>query len=653
MVNIGDLVATLQVQGDKEAQQSIGRFQAAIGVLGDAMTNVGGVVGSFGGMVTAGFSGFATGGPIGAALGAGVAGLGQLQKAMEWAVSEASASEQAFKNLSEAVERSGIAWGDVEAKTRSYLSELQRTTVYSDEAFAGMVERLLTFGMSYDEAMTAAGIALDLAAAKHMDLQSASDLLGKAFMGNTAILKRYGIDIEDIGGKSATFTDIMGKLNEQFGGAAQEQAKTYAGIQERLKNATSELGEKIGGMLLPGLASITEAMIPVVDWFGKGVDAVQGWLAEVGKMPEVKAATDVVNEAFASVRSYLDDLWKFIVDNVGPALQELWAAFKDVWEALSPIGEALTELLTIFGDVGNIDLLKLVLQGVVVQIRAVATIIKEVAPYIKAFADAFKAAADFITPILTVLVNDVRVFLTMLKTAFQDFYTWLIGGSLWSDLWTAVLNVTSAAISLLLGRFQTEFFAPLQSAFTGAVSAMQGIWQGFSDWIGNAIVSFQGAVSGASNWLTSTLAGMQAAASSALSGIQGLISAAWSAVTSAVSSMASTVSSAATQSSTAISTTVGALPTGDTLNLPTNRLTPGGTPLQTDPGEFWDVARSGLAVVHQGEQVGRPLEAPPPQETAITIPITLMLDGQVITKIVKRTLIQEREFTHRGTARTF
>ena len=52
--------------------------------------------------------------------------------------------------------------------------------------------------MSYDDAMKAAGAALDLAAAKHMDLQSAADIMGKAFMGNTSILKRYGIDLQGI-----------------------------------------------------------------------------------------------------------------------------------------------------------------------------------------------------------------------------------------------------------------------------------------------------------------------------------------------------------------------------------------------------------------------------------------------------------------------
>jgi len=513
---------------------------------------MGGAIGSVGDVM----QGFAAGGVAGAA----VAAVGEITQGLKWSIGEAAASEQAFKNLAEAVKRSGASWTDVEGKTRDYLAQLQKTTVYSDEALAGMVERLLTFGMTYDQAMTAAGTALDLAAAKHMDLESAAGLMGKAFMGNTTILQRYGIDIqtskeasaalkdaitiladgiktggENLQGfsstlaeagitltttegkmrgakdiaeeligafqsgtidaeafdqimgelgvtidtsklKAADFPTVMAALNEQFGGAAQEQAKTYAGIQERLKNATSELGEKIGGMVLPALAGMTEAMIPVVDWFGKGLDSIQAWLTEVGKMPEVQGVMAVVNDAFQGFWNYLNDLWSFIQDTFGPALQELWSAFKELWDALSPIGEALQELLSVFGDIGSIDLLKMVLQAVVLEIRGVAEIIKEVAPYIKAFAEGFKEAADFIAPILKQIVDAVQWFCDMVKLGFQTLYTWLVGGSLWSDLWDSVINIAGGAIGRLLNDLTRKLFGPMQNAFTTATDAVKETW---------------------------------------------------------------------------------------------------------------------------------------------------------------------------------
>jgi len=531
----------------------MGKIQASMGILGGTLQSLGGGFSSLGNVV----QGFAAGGIAGAAITA----VGEITKGLQWSVKEAKDSEQAFTNLAEAVKRSGTSWTDVESKTRDYLTQLQKTTVYSDEALAGMVERLLTFGLSYDDAMKAAGTALDFAAAKHMDLDSAATLVGKALDGNTAILKRYGVDVatskdaavafkdvmtqlgdavskaasEDLDGfrdmivesglqvqntsgkllsakdlitevgqayqsgtidgdafakivgsmgitfdqsklKAGDAATVLAQLNEQFGGAAQAQAGTYAGIQERLKNATSELGEKIGGMLLPALAGMTEAMIPVVDWFGKGVDSIQAWLTEVGKMPEVQAAMAVVNEAFAGFWKYLEDLWKFIQDTFGPALQELWSAFKDLWDALSPISQALQELLSVFGDTGNIDLLKLALQVIVLQIRGVAEIIKEVAPYIKAFAQGFKEAADFITPILAQMVTAVKEFLGALQTAFQGFYAWLVGGSLWTDLWNQILSIASQMTSQVLSDLGSKLFDPMKTGFATVMQAVEDLW---------------------------------------------------------------------------------------------------------------------------------------------------------------------------------
>jgi phage-related protein len=464
--SLGSVVVA--VKAVDEASSVMDRIRASCGVLGGTLSELGGGFASVGSVV----SGFAGAGVAGAA----TAALGEVIKGLQWSVGEASASEQAFKNLADAVDRSGTSWTSVEGKTRDYLSQLQRTTVYSDEALAGTVERLLTFGMTYDQAMSAAGTALDLAAAKHMDLQSAADVMGKAFMGNASILKRYGIEVEASKDSSVVFSEALAKVNEQFGGAAQEQAKTYVGIQERLKNATSEVGEKIGEILLPALASMTEAMIPVVDWLGNGVSAIQGWLTEVGKMPEVQGAMAVVNEAFQGLWKYLSDVWKFMQDTFGPAIKELMAAFKELWDALSPIGDALKELLSIFGDTGNLDLLKFAISLVVLQIRAVAAIIKEVAPYIKTFAQAFRDAADFVTPILTQIVGAVRAFTGDLRSVFQSFYNWLVGGSLWTDLWDRVLAIASQMVGQLISDLGSRLFSPMQTAFTNAMQQVQSSW---------------------------------------------------------------------------------------------------------------------------------------------------------------------------------
>jgi len=522
-----------------------------MGVLGGALSQLGGGFAQVGSVV----SGFAAGGVAGAA----AAGLGQIISGLKWATGEAAKNQQAWVDLQASLKLTGPAWDTAKTSIDTFASSLQKMTVYEDEAIVGAVQKLSTFGMSYTQAMDAVKVAVDLAAAKHIDLETATELVGKAFMGNTSILTRYGIDVttskeasaalkdalstlgdaltkvgepgrqlsaaladagiqfqivnghikdtkavaEEIVGafqqgkiSAADFSNIMGglgvtidatklaasdfpsvmaSLNKQFGGEAVAQAQTYVGAQERLKNAMSDLGEKIGGIVLPALAGMTEAMIPVVDWFGKGVDQVQNWITVVGKMPEVKAATDALGKAFAGLQPFFDALWDALKSELMPALQDLWASLKDLWEALQPLGEALGEIVSAFGGAGGEGIKLRDIIGILVEpIKALALIIRDVAPYIKLLGQAIKECADIIGPPLRAMVTDIGAFLTWLHDSFDTFYKWLVGGSLWSDLWSGVVDIVrnvGPALLTIVG----SIFTLIGDAFTLGMGLISGI----------------------------------------------------------------------------------------------------------------------------------------------------------------------------------
>jgi cytochrome c551/c552/uncharacterized protein YukE len=368
--------------------------------------------------------------------------------------------------------------------------------------------------MSADEAMKALRAAADLAAAKHIDLNTAVDLLGKAYNGTTGALTRFGINVDAVKesmGKGATdaelYTGIIAQLNEQFGGTAAAQASTYAGTQERLANATADLGEKVGKMLLPALTSVAEGMIPVVDWFGKGIDKVALWIDTVSKMPEVQAATSAVGEAFQGLGAWFNQFASDAAEILGPALKDLWDAFKDIADALAPIGEALGEILAAFGEgEGSGNILKDVLYLIADALKGIALVIKTVAPAVRLIAQAFKEGADLIAPIIVTIREVVGGFLTWLHDAFQAFYDFLVGHSLWQDLWDKIVNVAqgigSTIQALLTGAFElwkgvfnvgmeaiktiltTGFdiaFAAAQVIVGGAVSVLMSLLQPFAD----------------------------------------------------------------------------------------------------------------------------------------------------------------------------
>jgi len=823
--SLGNVVVAIKAVD--EVSGVMGKIQASMGVLGGTLQSLGGGFSTVGNVI----QGFAAGGVAGAAITA----VGEITRGLESCIKEATSSEAVWASLGAAVTRSGIAWDTVKTATEGALLAMSKTTTYSDEQLAAALEKLMTFGLSYDDAMQALGKSIDFAAAKHMDLESAATIVGKAMDGNTAILKRYGVDIasskdaaaalkdaHDAAGtaikamgasvdawvtsvtaaigadstfesglagakdkaqylidqfkqgnidlpqftqamtslgvpldeakmKGGTATEVLAKLNEQFGGAAQAAAGTYAGIQERLKNATGEVGEKIGTIFLPALASATEAMIPLVDAFGKGVDAAQAWFTEMAKTPEVKGFVDALGPAWDSFMGYLNSVWKVIQDSFGPALQELWGALKDIWDALQPAIDAFKEIFGALSSGGeDVDAFKLLIQYLAAEIRVIADVIKFVAPYIKQFAEAFKAAANFISPVLAQMSKDIGGFIDWLKTAFSDFYTWLVGGSLWQDMWNALTSIASTMIGALLGDLGAKFFEPMKAAFTGAmqtvkdiwdtswqavqttfdtitsqiqtglntrfdemktfvtanlgeyapiannalsgmqsamnavmalihgdwqgfldgmsqatyifwnviqgatttafsilqssftgsmdtikgildaaISFMQGAWGGFSDFMSRGIDALKGAISGAQSWLESTYASMQATASSAMSALEGIVMAAVNAIVAAAQSLWSQLVGGSiwtdlmeTMQSQAYSALGNIADAFQDMSLAVPATIPYLPPAVSSGG------------------VGPATSQGAAQAFSFTIPVTVTLDGQVISRQVEQRIVE-------------
>ena len=549
-MNAGSVV--IAIQAVDEASGAFGKIQASLGLLGNTLQGLGPGFQQVGSII----SGFAAGGPMGAA----VAGIGQVVQGLQWSVDEAAKAETAWTNLQSTLHLSGPTWDEMKGKLDSLVESLRTTTTFSDTQLVGALQRMATYGMNSAQAMDALRAATELAAAKHIDLETAATAIGKAFEGNTTILRRYGVEVQtsasahaylkttfdelgiaikeaggtqlkdfgdqlaavgiqafDAKGKmlpvkdimtelqaafaagaidgdkfaaitkslgvtfdsskagAADFAGVLGKINDQYGGVAAAQAQTYAGAQERLKNAIQEMGEKIGAILIPALAGFTEKMIPVVDALTKGVVAVQAWINAVAKIPEVKAAIDAIGPAFEGAQKWFQDFADVASKELGPALQDMWSSLKDLWDALSPIGQAFSELfsaLTDGSDSGNI--LKDILGLIAENIKMIALAIRTAAPYIKMLAQAFKEAVEFITPALVAIKDVIAWFLGGLRTAFQDFYDFLVGHSLWQDLWDAMLDAVKTFAGTI-GTFLGGMFDAWQTIFSSGMELLKTI----------------------------------------------------------------------------------------------------------------------------------------------------------------------------------
>ena len=112
-----------------------------------------------------------------------------------------------------------------------------------DEAASQAISALTQITGNANVALDQMGLVMDLAAAKHLSLENAAELVGKVLQGNTGILARYGIVVE----QGATSTEALSQIQQQVAGQAEASATSYGRLREEFSNLTDSIGGAAGG----------------------------------------------------------------------------------------------------------------------------------------------------------------------------------------------------------------------------------------------------------------------------------------------------------------------------------------------------------------------------------------------------------------------
>lgn len=147
--------------------------------------------------------------------------------------------------LEQAVENAGVSFASVRGEIDATARAMQDATAVGDEDFAAILAELITTSNDYEGSLRNVSVVADLAAAKNMDLRSAAQLVGRAMVGQTSTLTRYGIVIKE-------GQDAMEVLRRQFGGFAEAEGATFEGLIARLRNELGDFRQAIGDVLIEG-----------------------------------------------------------------------------------------------------------------------------------------------------------------------------------------------------------------------------------------------------------------------------------------------------------------------------------------------------------------------------------------------------------------
>jgi hypothetical protein len=217
-------------------------------------------------------------------VGLGIAKVGfvALGGALAVSIRNAQVQEDAINNLNAALKTIGAFTPNVSQKFQDLAASLQKVSKFGDEAIIETQAMLISLGVLPGELEEATKATLDLAAVTG-NLKNATLLMGKAAAGETGSLSRYGIVLEKNIPKADKLAATIAKINEQFGGRALAQTKTFSGQIVQLKNRFFDLSEEIGFELIP---IIQKRLLPAIDKFITSAEAggLRKWIIFIGDM---------------------------------------------------------------------------------------------------------------------------------------------------------------------------------------------------------------------------------------------------------------------------------------------------------------------------------------------------------------------------------
>lgn len=206
------------------ARQNLGRAETSTARMSSSLTSAGVAMATFGGLAVVG-----------------------LYKAAQAADEERLATER----LNTAFANSPVAAGQSTAALLEQASALQSTTKFSDDATISMQAILATFRLTADQIHQLTPAVQDLASFWGMDLDAAAKAVGKALRGNIGALQRQGIIIDEAAYSADRYAAVLDALQENAGGFAAQEGRSFEGQLQILKNTAGDLAEGIGSGAIP------------------------------------------------------------------------------------------------------------------------------------------------------------------------------------------------------------------------------------------------------------------------------------------------------------------------------------------------------------------------------------------------------------------
>lgn len=251
------------------------------------------------------------------------------------AAKEAEKEEWAMRGLHQVIVSMKRDVPGFEKSIQDLADALERQTGYGNDAILMAAKFLSTYKeISNDVMPRALQLTLDIARGWGVDLPQAANMVGKAAMGMTGELRRYGITVDQGTYKSRGFIGVMEQIEEQVKGQAAAYRETTTGLKEFVAAVWGDVKKQFGyivnqvldpfkeavGEVLAGLAGDLKTWREGVDLKTWAADAAQKF-KELGDnlsqkvipalesfIPKLQEGLDTARKTFDAVNQKLKEL---------------------------------------------------------------------------------------------------------------------------------------------------------------------------------------------------------------------------------------------------------------------------------------------------------------------------------------------------------
>jgi len=175
------------------------------------------------------------------------------------------------------VRNTGVAFEDAKTPIDRVLASLWETHRVTVSSATPALTTLIGVTNDWAGSLLNIGLVADVAAGANMDLQAAAKLVGRVMLGDTTMLRRYGIVVRE-------GADALQVMRERFDGLSKATSTPIANLSKQWADFKEELGATIA--LMTGnesaLDGLTAAVRASTMWLARNKDEIGKFAREIG-----------------------------------------------------------------------------------------------------------------------------------------------------------------------------------------------------------------------------------------------------------------------------------------------------------------------------------------------------------------------------------